>query len=57
MSIGDMDSLHMNGDVTYISHGEHAKFFAVRNNGDTYYHKGEYIFLEGGLESLFNPRL
>ena len=58
MSIGEIDALHMDGDVKYISHREHAKFFAVRKNGDMYYHhRGDYLFLEDGLKSWFDQGL
>ena len=58
MSIGEMDALHMDGGVKYISHREHAKFFAVVD-GERFYHLGRdgYVHFGGNLESWFDQRL
>lgn len=52
MSIEDIDALHMNGEVRYMSHREHAKFFAVVD-GEGIYHLGRdgYFHLGTSLES------
>jgi hypothetical protein len=58
MGIGEMDALHMDGGVRYISHREHAKFFAIVDGKGIYHFRGDgYVHLGDNLESWFDQRL
>ena len=40
ISIEEMDSMHQKGIVRYHPYADHAKFFALFDDGRTYHHRG-----------------